>query len=282
MTARIDPHAHTLHSDGTDTPAELIDAAVAANLDVVGITDHDTTSGWKEAEVAAKDRGVGLIRGAEISTLGGGYPVHVLGLLFDGEDESLQQILSSARESRKTRLKKITDNLAADYPLVAWEDVVARAAGAPLGRPHLADELVARGYFKHRDEAFEWVLHPHGPYYERQHSVTPGEAVQAIRAAGGVAIFAHPRAEKRGRVIPLAVYDEMVDAGLFALEMDHRDHSEQARAEVARLAKRYGVEVTGGSDYHGSGKPNRLGENLTSPEVISRIEEETSLGILRP
>lgn len=280
--ARIDPHAHTLHSDGTDTPEQLVRLAKAANLSAVGITDHDTTSGWQEAEQAAQEQGIGLIRGAEISTLGHGYPVHVLALLFDDEDEELQNMLALARESRAVRLKKITENVAVDFPRVQWEKVVARAGGAPLGRPHLADEMVEQGYFSVRDQAFERVLHPHGPYYVRQSSVTPAEAVQAIRKAGGVAIFAHPRATKRGRVIPQVVYDEMVDAGLFALEMDHRDHDAQARQEVARLAEHYGVEVTGGSDYHGTGKPNLLGENLTTAEVMDKIEAAATLPVLRP
>lgn len=279
---RIDPHAHTTHSDGTDTPEELIVLAKKAGLDVVGITDHDTTSGWAEAESASQKHGLGLIRGAEISSLGHGYPVHVLALLFDGEDENLQSILSLARESRATRLQKITENLEEDFPRVKWENVFARAAGAPLGRPHLADELVAQGYFSVRDEAFETVLHPHGPYYVRQTSVEPAEAVEAIRKAGGVAIFAHPRATKRGRMIPEVVYEEMVDAGVFALEMDHRDHDEEGRREVARLAKRFNLEVTGGSDYHGSGKPNLLGENLTSPKILDKIEAQAALPVLRP
>lgn len=279
---RIDPHAHTLHSDGTDTPTELIEQAELAGLDLVGLADHDTTEGWEEAKRAALARGAGLILGAEISTLAYGYPVHILGLLFDGEDEDLQNMFARARESRKTRLKAIFDNLRADFPLVEWESVVARADGAPLGRPHLADELVEKGYFTERDQTFESVLHPHGPYYARQKSTTATEAVEAINAAGGVAIFAHPRAIKRGRPIPLKVFGELAEAGIYGLEVHHRDHSEAAVKELTELAAKYDLPITGGSDYHGTGKPNRLGENLTSPEVFADIANRTVTPVIYP
>lgn len=278
----IDPHAHTTYSDGTDTPLGLILAAEQAGLDVVGITDHDTTAGWEEAEIAARDRGMGLVRGAEISASYRGYPVHVLGLLFDGENEGVQGLFRTARESRSTRLAKMVENLTSDYPLISWDSVVARAAGAPLGRPHLADELVEKGYFPGRNEAFEWALHPHGPYYFRQFSVTPGQAVSLINEAGGVAIFAHPRSTKRGRSIPIGAFDEMADAGVYALELHHRDHSSAAKEEIRGLAKRYGLQVTGGSDYHGTGKPNRLGENFTDRRTLEDIQDRTTLPLILP
>lgn len=279
---RIDPHAHTLHSDGTDTPTELVRAAKDSGLSLVGITDHDTIAGWDEAADSASLVGVGLIRGVEVSAQWEGRPVHVLAMLPDPRNEALNELFEATRISRSTRLKRMTENLSVDYPLLKWDAVVARAAGAPLGRPHLADELTALGYFQDRSVAFEWALHPRGPYWEKQFSVAPEEAVRIIREAGGVPVFAHPRATKRGLPIPDDVIAEMVDAGLFGLERDHRDHSPEDRVEVERLARLFNLPMTGGSDYHGTGKPNRLGENLISPRILAQIEEQAVTEVIRP
>lgn len=279
--ARIDPHAHTLHSDGTDTPEELIVAAKAADLDVVGITDHDTTAGWPEAARAAEKYGVGLIRGVEMSASADGIPVHVLGLLVNPNDAALQKIFQDTVDSRRVRLREMARRLAVDFPDLQWENVLVRAGDAPMGRPHLADEMVSLGYFQTRSEAFETALHPHGPYYVNQYSVPPAEAVRAIRAAGGVPIFAHPRATKRGLPVGEPVIEEMVAAGLFAFERDHRDHGAKDRAEVERLAKRFNLPMTGGSDYHGAGKPNRLGENLLKAYILAEIEEQALTEVIR-
>ncbi len=278
----IDPHAHTLHSDGTDTPYGLLRAAKDAGVDVVGITDHDTFAGWVEAEEAAVAHGVGLIRGVEVSAQWKGRPVHVLALLPDPQDAAMLEAFEQTRSSRKNRLRKMVQNLSVEFPDLTWENVERRAAGAPLGRPHLADELVTLGHTADRSQAFEWILHPHGPYYERQFCMDPVDVVKMIRVAGGVPVFAHPQASSRGRTIPEDIVAEMVDAGLFALERDHRDHTVADRAEVDRLAKLFGLPVTGGSDYHGAGKPNRLAENTTDPSLIHEIEEQGFIEVIRP
>ena len=277
----VDPHAHTLHSDGTDTAAELVRAAVAEGLDGVGITDHDTVSGWDEAAQEASALGIDLIRGVEVSAQWDGRPVHILAFLPNPSDAELMRVFDSTRKSRTTRLQRMVKNLSADYPSLTWGAVEARGGGAPLGRPHLADELVALGYFPNRSAAFEWALHPRGPYWERQESVDPVEAVRIIRGAGGVPVFAHPRASKRGMTIPTDVVAEMVAAGLFGLERDHRDHSPADRKDVKCWAKMFGLPMTGGSDYHGLGKPNRLGENTIDPNVLAQIEDEAFTEVIR-
>ncbi len=279
---RIDPHAHTNHSDGTDTPSELIAAAKSAGLDFVGISDHDTTSGWDEAVKAARSQGIGLIPSVEFSAQWQGRPVHILGLLVDSKHAGLQQEFLNAQNSRSERLERMVSKMQNDFPGLAWENVERRAAGAPLGRPHLADELVDLGFVGDRSEAFVEILSPRGPYWERQKTLPPREAVELIRAAGGVPILAHPQATKRGRPVPQEVVQEMVDAGLFALERDHRDHDQGDRAEVDRLAEYFGLPITGGSDYHGRGKPNRLGENLTDPDVFARICEQGITEVIKP
>lgn len=275
---RIDPHAHTMRSDGTDTPAELVAAAKRAGLDYVGITDHDTTAGWQEAAAAAVELGVGLIRGVEVSSALDGQSVHVLGLLTD--EPAMQGMFTDSTQTRAARLKQMTENLGADFPLVSFEEILEAAAGAPLGRPHLADELVAKGYFPNRNAAFEVVLHESGPYYVPQDVPHPVEVVRSIRAAGGVPILAHPLSRTRGKTVGEDLIADMVDAGLFGIERNHRDHTEEARLQVDRIAKRLGLALSAGSDYHGRGKPNKLGENLLDPYILSQIEEMGKLEVI--
>ncbi len=277
--SRIDPHAHTLRSDGTDTPAELVLAAKIAGLDYVGITDHDTTSGWQEAVEAAELHGVGLIRGVEVSAQLQGQSVHILALLI--EPGVMDALFSDSTDSRRRRLEQMVANVAADYPLVSLEAILDAAAGAPLGRPHLADELVDKGYFPHRNATFEAVLHETGPYYVRQEVPHPLAVVRLIREAGGVPILAHPLSSTRGSTVPEDLIAQMSEAGLFGIERDHRDHTAAGREEVERLARRHALAISGGSDYHGRGKPNKLGENLMDPYILSQVEEQGKLEVIR-
>lgn len=271
MVFRIDPHAHTRHSDGTDTAWGLVRAAKDAGLSVVGITDHDTIAGWAEAAAASEELGVGVLRGAEFSAAHEGNSVHVLGYLMNADDDDLAAILARAESSRLERLEQMAANLQADYPRLQWQNVVHAAAGAPLGRPHLADELVSAGYFVDRAAAFQWALSPQGPYFVPQNMPTPVEVVRVIRKSGGVPVLAHPRSTTRGWVVPDDLVAEMAEAGLYGIERDHRDHDPEGRRHVQRLATRLGLRVTGGSDYHGTGKPNKLGENLLDPYILREI-----------
>lgn len=280
---RIDPHTHTNCSDGTDTPTELMWAARRAGLDVVGLTDHDTYAGWDEAAVQVGPTGVALMRGVEMSCASEGITVHLLAYMPDPADVALREAFERTRTSRETRARRMVARLAADFP-ITWEDVqrFAPADGGPVGRPHIADALVAAGPFPDRSAVFAKVLHPSGPYYVHHWAPEPVDAVRMVRAAGGVPVLAHPRARARQRILPEAVIAEMAAAGLFGLERDHHDHTAEDREEVDRIARRLALQVTGSSDYHGSGKPNRLGENLTSEYVYRAIEAEAHLEVLRP
>ncbi|MDN5963519.1 MAG: PHP domain-containing protein [Actinomyces sp.] len=280
---RIDPHTHSACSDGTDTPSELMWAALRAGLDVVGLTDHDTMAGWGEAATQVGDTGVALIRGVELSCSSHGISAHLLAYLFEPTDAALLAAMEHTRESRDTRARHMVERIAEDYPLT-WEMVqqFAPSDGGPVGRPHIADALVALGAFPDRSAVFERVLLPSSPYYVHHWAPDPVEAVGMVRAAGGVPVLAHPRAGRRGRVLSEEVIAEMAAAGLFGLERDHRDHRGEDREDVDRLAHRLGLQVTGSSDYHGTGKPNRLGENLTSEYVYRAIEEQSHLEVLRP
>ncbi len=269
---RIDLHLHSDASDGTQAPSEVMFVAAAAGLDVVALTDHDTTAGWAEAGEAARRAGVVLVPGAEISCQAGGIGVHLLAYLHDPDDAALLAEITRTRHDRVGRARRMVERIGADYPL-EWEDVVAHTPeGATVGRPHIADAMVSRGHVSSRDEAFAEVLRSGSPYYVRHYAPDAVEAVALVVAAGGVAVMAHPRAARRGRVVSSEVIAAMAARGLAGLEVDHRDHLPEERSELRSLATDLGLFVTGSSDYHGAGKQNRIGEYLSAPEVFEAIE----------
>jgi predicted metal-dependent phosphoesterase TrpH len=235
------------------------------------LTDHDTTAGWAEARREAERTGLGLIPGIELSTRLEWRSVHVLGYLVDPLDEGLVAETERIREARRSRARRIVDRIGEDYPL-SWDDVLAQTTpGSTVGRPHIADALVAAGLEADRSAAFAGILHPRTGYVEPHYAPTPLAGVRLIVAAGGVPVVAHPGAAGRDRVLPEAVVAELVEAGLFGFELHHRENTPDGARRVAELIERFGLEATGSSDYHGTGKPNRLGEHVTDPEVVERL-----------
>ena len=278
----IDLHTHSTASDGTQPPAEVVASARAAGLDVLALTDHDTTAGWDDAARAAVRLGVALVRGCEVSCAHRGISVHLLSYLHDPASPALLAEMDKARDSRLLRARRMVERIAVDYPL-DWADVQAMAGvGATLGRPHIADALVARGHVPDRDAAFASILRSGSPYFVSHYAPDPATAVRLVREAGGVPVFAHPMACARGRVVGEDVIEEMIDAGLAGLEVDHRDHDEAARRRLRQIARAHGLLVTGSSDYHGAGKQNQLGENTTDPKTLERIEAQGFLDVVRP
>ena len=269
----IDLHTHTNNSDGTDSPHALINKALSEGITVLGITDHDTTSGWLDA-IAARRANLALVLGAEISCLTeDDVAVHMLGLLFDGENATMQTMLEESRDSRLPRMRRMTELLTADGIDISLEEVfAAMPEGATLGRPHLADALVAKGHIASRDEAFTNLLHNGSKYYVTHVAPTPEDAIKVIRQAGGVAVIAHPFATRRGQTLSAMSFPSLIAAGLNGVEVDHRDHSHAEREELRELARDLGLVVTGASDYHGTGKLNSIGENLTDPAEWARLE----------
>lgn len=274
MPGPIDLHTHSSVSDGTERPAELVRAALAAGLGTLAITDHDSTAGWAEALEAAAGTGLTVVPGMELSTRREWRSIHLLAYLVDPEDLDLREETLRIREARLTRAESIVSRLAADFD-ISWADVVAQTSdGATVGRPHIADALVARGAAEDRSAAFRDILHPKFGYYEPHYAPDPLTAVGLVRAAGGVPVLAHPATRGIDEVISRENLGLLVDAGLFGLELRHRENRPDAVARLAEYADYFGLVITGSSDYHGAGKPNRLGENTTEPEVLRRILEQ--------
>jgi predicted metal-dependent phosphoesterase TrpH len=268
---RIDLHTHSSASDGTERPAELMRAAAAAGLDVVALTDHDTTRGWAEAEEALPS-GLRLVRGAEISCVYDGISLHLLAYLFDPSHAELAAEMSMALDDRVPRAKAIVAKLAAAGHPVTWELVLDQLQdGATVGRPHIADTLVAAGVVADRNEAFTTLLHDDSPFFVGHYYVDALRAVELVRAAGGVPVFAHPAAATRGTTVGDDAIRAMAAAGLAGLEVDHRDNAPADRERLRALAAELGLLVTGASDYHGAGKDNRLGEHTTDPAVLDAL-----------
>ncbi|MGW5850873.1 PHP domain-containing protein [Streptomyces sp. NPDC055254] len=268
---RIDLHAHSTASDGTDTPAELVLNAARAGLDVVALTDHDTVGGYAEA-LAALPAGLTLVTGAELSCRLDGVGMHMLAYLFDPEEPELSRERELVRDDRTPRAHAMVAKLRALGVDITWERVARIAGEGSVGRPHLATALVELGVVPTVSDAFtpEWLADG-GRAYAGKHELDPFEAIRLVQAAGGVTVFAHPAAVKRGRCASEATIAALADAGLDGIEVDHMDHDAATRARLRGLAADLGLLVTGSSDYHGSRKTCRLGEYTTDPEIYGEI-----------
>jgi len=278
----IDLHAHSSVSDGTDSPAELVVAAAAAGLDVVALTDHDTTAGWDRA-LAAAPPGLRVLPGAEVSTTAVGaagtpITVHLLAYLFDPASPALVAEQTRLRAERRSRLRQMVARMVADGLPVDERSVFdGLDADAPAGRPHLARALVRARVVGSVDEAFEHHLRDGGPYHVRRADTPLLDAVRMIADAGGVTVLAHAYAGRRGAIIGDDTVAALAAAGLAGLEVDHPEHDADARARLRSLATDLSLVVTGGSDYHGANKRTALGAETTAPsafdELLTRVPQ---------
>ncbi|WNE98702.1 PHP domain-containing protein [Streptomyces luomodiensis] len=268
---RIDLHTHSTASDGTDTPAELVRNAAAAGLDVVALTDHDTVGGYAEA-TRALPAGLTLVTGAELSCRLNGVSLHMLAYLFDPAEPELASERELVRDDRVPRARAMVGKLRELGVPITWERVAEIAGDGSVGRPHIATALVELGVVASVSDAFtqDWLADG-GRAHVEKHELDPFEAIRLIKGAGGVAVFAHPLAVKRGQCVPESAIGELAAAGLDGIEVDHMDHSEDTRARLRGLAAELGLLTTGSSDYHGSRKTCRLGEHTTDPEVYGEI-----------
>ncbi|NUK75178.1 PHP domain-containing protein [Streptomyces lunaelactis] len=268
---RIDLHTHSTASDGTDTPAELVRNAAAAELDVIALTDHDTTRGHAEA-IAALPEGVTLVTGAELSCRIDGVSLHMLAYLFDPDEPELLAERELVRDDRVPRARAMVTKLQELGVPIEWGQVARIAGDGSVGRPHIATALVELGVVPDVSAAFvpDWLADG-GRAYVQKHELDPFTAIRLVKAAGGVTVFAHPLAVKRGRTVPETVIAELAAGGLDGIEVDHMDHDEPTRARLRGLAADLGLLATGSSDYHGSRKTCELGEYTTDPEIYGEI-----------
>ncbi|MFJ9337953.1 PHP domain-containing protein [Streptomyces sp. NPDC101733] len=268
---RIDLHAHSTASDGTDTPAELVRNAAAGGLDVVALTDHDTVGGYAEA-IAALPAGLTLVTGAELSCRLDGIGLHMLAYLFDPQEPELFRERELVRDDRTPRAKAMIGKLRTLGVDVTWEQVARIAGDGSVGRPHIATAMVDLGVVPTVSDAFtpDWLADG-GRAYAEKHELNPFDAVRLVKAAGGVTVFAHPGAAKRGTCVPESAIAELAAAGLDGIEVDHMDHDPATREHLRGLAADLGLLTTGSSDYHGSRKTCRLGDHTTDPEIYGEI-----------
>ncbi|HVE99216.1 MAG TPA: PHP domain-containing protein [Mycobacteriales bacterium] len=277
---RIDLHAHSTASDGTDPPAEVMRHAAAAGLDVVALTDHDTVGGWTEA-AAALPAGLTMVPGAELSCglrgPAGLTSLHMLAYLFDPDAEPLATEREAVRTDRDRRAAVMVERLRELGAPVELGRVRQLAAGGSVGRPHVARAMVEAGVVPDVSSAFteDWIGSGGRAYVEKR-CLDPLEAVRLVADAGGVSVVAHAGAATRGGPIADDVLAAMAEAGLTGLEVDHPDHDGSTRVRLRGLAGELGLVPTGSSDDHGTLTGRRLGVNLTAPECWAALRDRAT------
>jgi predicted metal-dependent phosphoesterase TrpH len=284
---RIDLHAHTTCSDGTRGPAELVALADAAGLDVVAITDHDTTQGWGQARRAlAEGLAAGtlatlrhVVPGIEISCKIDGIGLHMLGYLFDPDDAALDAALKEVRDSRVHRAELMVAKAVELGAPITWERVREIAGDGVVGRPHVATALVEAGIVGSVSDAFtpEW-LGEGGRARVEKLDMDPLTAIKLVRSAGGVAVMAHPLAWRRGPVVTDEHIAAFAAAGMTGIEMNHPDHGPKERDRVRVLAAELGLVPVGSSDWHGDRKATPLGAETTDPGAYEALVAAASFG----
>ena len=271
---RVDLHTHSSVSDGTDEPAALVRQAHDAGLDVVALTDHDTFDGLDEAVAAGEQFGVQVVRGMELSCARVGNSVHLLAYGADPASPGLAAEMLRVRGGRMGRLAGVLDKLAELGVPVTEAQVLTQVGNSPsVGRPHIADALIAAGHVRDRQEAFDRFLADGGPAHVHRYAIDIERGIDLVHQAGGLAVIAHPWGRGRERVLPAAVLEALADDhGLDGIEVDHQDHDPDTRRRLRDLAERLGLLITGASDYHGEGKVDHdLGCNTTAPEVFAEL-----------
>ena len=251
MTIVADLHIHTVASDGLLNPAEVVELAAQKRLKALAVTDHDTVAAVAEIMFFGKQAGIKVFSGIEFSTEYNDSEVHILGYCFDTRADTIRQLIRKLQESRFTRMEKLIAKLQSLGYSISLDEVLRQAGGAAPGRPHAARVLVEKGYFKTIREVFSALLEKGRPAYTERFKLTPQEAITAIRAAGGFASWAHPGLSGKKEFLA-----DFINCGLQGIEVSHPEHTAAQEGLYRSLCKRYGLVVTGGSDFHGQNENN--------------------------
>lgn len=250
---RFDLHVHSTASDGTLTPAQLVESSLCQGLTALAITDHDSVEGIGEALSAAERTNLTIIPGVELSASWNDTDLHILGYFIDPADPSLITRLASLRKARIARARKMVARLRDSGIMVQFDDVLNLAGGSSLGRSHIARALVADGLCSTASEAFSDLIGHGKPFYIPKPEADPADVIESIIAAGGIAVFAHPGVHDSDECIPY-----LVEAGLGGIEVYHPLHTHAQRQHYIEIAHGYDLLVTGGSDFHGFNSPGGL------------------------
>lgn len=265
-----DLHCHSSASDGLLKPGEMVSLAAQNGLLGVAITDHDTIEGWREAELAAEEAGIILIKGVEINTDWKGKEVHILGFGMDENNIEFKSKLIEIQEKRVSRIKDILIKLNNVGMNVSFDEVSQYANGESMGRPHVAQAMVGKGYVESFKLAFNHYLRIGAPAYVPRYKLDPSQAIKIIRNAGGVTVLAHPGTQCLESEIP-----QWVEVGLQGIEANHPDHSFSEYTKYRKLSKKLGLLATGGSDFHGSSiKPGiDIGDWGVELDVVEQLRQ---------
>jgi 3',5'-nucleoside bisphosphate phosphatase len=274
-TYPIDLHTHTTASDGALAPVALVELAAELGVEVLAITDHDTTAGWDEAAEVAADHGIQLVPGIELNTDYDGGSADVLGYFFDPSDPDLQGLLTAIRDVRVNRARRMVEKLQAMGSVITYDDVLAYAGAGAVGRPHVAQALVAEGFVADVGEAFQRYIGNGGPAYAPRYKLGPADACRAIRAAGGVPSLAHPVPPNDPYSDPKrlrAFLPELVAAGLGGLECYYSGYTVKVNRWLEALAWYFKLVPTGGSDFHGAWRPDKPLAGVAVPaDTVARL-----------
>ena len=274
--AGIDLHTHSNRSDGTFEPKELVRRAAERELEVVALTDHDTTDGLEEAVSAGVELGVEVVPGVELSAELERTSVHVLCYWPDLSNADLQAELTRLRDDRFRRGEQMVEKLQALGFPIRFERVRAIAAGGNIVRPHVAQAMVEAGIVDTEKEAFDLYIADGKPAHVPKHALDPVDATRLILDAGGICVLAHPGMWGDQTSVPEDLIERMAAAGMQGLEVDHTDHDEAARVHYRTVAERLGLVATGGSDCHGDRyDPIRLGTSVCDPDSFVALRALT-------
>lgn len=264
-----DLHLHSVFSDGTSTPEELIDEAKKSGLSAVSVVDHDTVLAVDATVEAAKAKNIEVLSGIELTAEYEGLEIHILGYLIDCKNKQLLEKLDSLKKNRTERIYKIVDKLKEQGIKIKPETIFGLSSQGTVGRLHVARTMVKEGLVSSVFEAFQKYIGDKCPAYVLNFKLSPQESIELIKTAGGIPVLAHPYILNRDDLIPT-----FVDFGLMGLEAYYTEHSRSMINSYLGLAKRYNLLVTGGSDYHGSAKPEvMMGAAKIPYELVEKLKE---------